>query len=293
MTDTILWISPVTGTEVDLTDLVHYKVRNGLRGILLPPRTLVEVPTPNYDGGRHIGQHIESRTVNVPLRIKGSSRAAMAATLASLAYYLTESDDEDSPSAGQLAVTIGADTWKLNCRYSGGLEGVTMAPAVEYAELVFRAVDDVWWFSGTESEVMFAEGGVDDWFPWVPLELGIAIYSQQTITVPGTKSAWPVWYITGPGAGLRLKNNTTGKELRLEYTIGAGEVITVLTGKTATFGNAVVSSSVGSIYRYLTDSSELWPLVVGDNEIEIGLTGTDSNSLVRLTYAARAKTGLG
>jgi len=81
--------------------------------------------------------------------------------------------------------------------------------------------------------------------------------------------------------------------MRLEYTIDPGEIITIRTGKMATFGNAVLSSSIGSIYRYLTDDSELWPLVIGENEIEIGLTGTDGDSLVRLVYTARAKTGLG
>jgi len=75
-----------------------------------------------------------------------------------------------------------------------------------------------------------------------------------TITYPGTWLSYPSMTLTGPIENPAIRNLTTGEEIGLNYTVIAGELITI----NLDYGNKRVTSSInGNLTGYLTATSDL------------------------------------
>jgi hypothetical protein len=155
------------------------------------------------------------------------------------------------------------------------------------AEVELEA-SDPWWYDASDTALDFTLGTPATFFPLFPLRLSASeVFADATVNNDGDVDAWPVWSVTGPGAGLVLRNLTTGKMLSLNRTLSAGEIVTIDTRprlKTVTLQDG------SNLFSLLSGS--LWPLAVDVNAIRVEFTGATSASVVSLRYRRR-RIGIG
>lgn len=78
--------------------------------------------------------------------------------------------------------------------------------------------------------------------------------TTQTITYTGTWLTYPVITLTGPMTNPTMTNTATGEKLTLNYTISAGEVVTI----DLRYGRKTVSNQTGTnLIGYLSNDSNL------------------------------------
>jgi hypothetical protein len=123
--------------------------------------------------------------------------------------------------------------------------------------------------------------------PLLPIQFsGNTIPGSSIINNNGTALAYPTWTLTGPGQPV-LTNVTTGLSWSLNAPIPAGQVVQVVTKPGQ---QMAVNITTGlSVWDQLVYSSlrNLWPLVGGNNQINITMSGATAASSVELTWTNR------
>jgi hypothetical protein len=189
----------------------------------------------------------------------------------------------------------------ITCRYESGFENAVddehRGPLLQKIPLKFMAFDPLWYDDedlsfdvGMElpTQEFFSSEGVS-WFSvpggmtagWRIETLGLMDAGESvTLYNPGDVDAYPVWTVTGPGGGLQLRNLTTGDSFRLNYTLDAGEVVTIDTNR----GSRTIMSDNGTNLRPWLDAVErsLWTLQPGNNEIVVDINLQQFESLFTL-----------
>jgi hypothetical protein len=86
-------------------------------------------------------------------------------------------------------------------------------------------------------------------------------------------------------------NNTSKRQWSLSTAIPAGQVVEVITWPG--FQSAVNTTTSTNIWDQMIlasgSSSDLWPLLVGNNNVSIGLSGATPNSSVQIQWVNRYK----
>src|SRR5690606_24189719 len=97
----------------------------------------------------------------------------------------------------------------------------------------------------------------------------------------GDVEAWPVWTITGPATSIELENVTTGKKIELSSTLSAGQkrIITTKPGI-----STVLDENGDNKWSELSDTSALWALEPGLNELVLTVGNSDADTVVEMTY---------
>jgi hypothetical protein len=98
------------------------------------------------------------------------------------------------------------------------------------------------------------------------------------LTNAGNANAWPVFTITGPGAGFTISNSTTLHSCYIDYTLAAGETIEIDTwAHTITFGSSSIRSAFSGDWIYLQ---------AGSNTITITAdSSTSSDTQLRTVFS--------
>lgn len=270
--DTWTWVAP----DASETTLVTLR---GKRGVFMPNYDLTAQRLP--DGSASYLQFVgmQPRAVDLPIQITAASHDALRTSVRALAKVLHARNGD-----GYLKVTRSGIARKLTCRYTGGLEQASyFSDRALEAVLSFEAADPLWYATtnqtGSYSQAV-ASGG---WFPFFPLRLiTSAVFKNVTVTNPGDVEAWPIWTITGPGATLILKNLTSGLELGLDINLAASEQIVI---DTRPLIKTIVNGAGDNLYALLRSGQKsLWPLLAGDNNVQILLNNATGASLVDLAY---------
>jgi hypothetical protein len=146
--------------------------------------------------------------------------------------------------------------------YFYDIPGNEIVHTVDYATTVVPFFNDDSWFSPEENAAgwrLNAQGVSREW----------------TVFNDGEEDAYPVWTITGPGVAPFLSNLTTDLSFLLDYTLSAGEIITVDMRDNA---HTVDSNFVGNCRKYMdADARTMWPLIPGPNDLFVELpTGTST-----------------
>ncbi len=115
-------------------------------------------------------------------------------------------------------------------------------------------------------------------FPWTPFYSSV-LSTTQTIANDEETNSYPCWTITGPGRSPTFTNITTGETFSLDYTLSAGEVVTINFAPTRKYA---VSDSIGDVLDRIVAGSIFWALEPGDNQIRVELGGTSAGSQVAL-----------
>jgi len=184
-------------------------------------------------------------------------------------------------------------------QFEMGTDGMT-GPMTQSVGARFIAYDPVWWrypMRIVSPTLTILEGIVfGDVSPpstmVFPIAFTVYISEDQAVTVGGNWMAFPTIEYTGPMYRPLVENLTTDEQLRLEYEIADGEVVTV----TTEFGNkTVTSSTAGNLIGYLSTDSDLAtfhldpdPIATGGvNTLRFYAANCNANSAIRVSWFDR------
>lgn len=283
--ETLTWIA-VDGAQTVLDGSGAYLALTGRQGFYAAPINLIADQIPLQPGAREKYVQTLPNPVKVPILIKPTTEAALAANRRALKWAM-------NPRRGVGTLrSVAADgmTRDLLCRCIAGFEGdestANRGPGWAEVDLVFQA-SDPYWYDAVATIQAFTSGAPAVFFtnPFLPLNLSSSgILSSFTIANNGDVECWPVWTITGPGSAVVLSNTTTGETLSSAITLAAGQVLTIDTRP----GSKTVTREDGSNqFSTITATSSLWALQPGANSITLSLSGATSASVLQLSYKQR------
>lgn len=147
---------------------------------------------------------------------------------------------------------------------------------------------DPYWVDLNPNTLIFSLNIAPGILPLLPVRLGTStVLGTSTITNYGSAYSWPTWTITGPGTPT-VQNLTTNKQWSLNTAIPAGNVVQVVTkpgGQYAT--NLTTSTNIWDQLVIGTTLRNLWPLMAGNNQINIAMSGATSATAVQLSWQNR------
>jgi hypothetical protein len=146
---------------------------------------------------------------------------------------------------------------------------------------------DPYWSDLTQNQISYGLVNAAGILPLLPISLaGGAIFGEDIIINPGTGLAYPTWTITGPGTPT-VTNKTTGRVWSLNAPVPSGQVVQVVTkrGQQSAYNVSTATSVWDSlVYSTLRD---LWPLVGGDNDVLVGMSGATAATQITLNWTNR------
>lgn len=286
-----LWISADGSTTIELTQWVNNTevMKAGMRGRWHPKPVITRVVIPDRPGQYTQNRRHEYRTWTLPLAARGSDIAALQATLYSLAQQM---DPLDGPGIlryigvdGRISDLYAVQTADLDPSDwvgSSASAGQMMVLTFEADEPYFLAEEVPYYWTGTDPFPWYGIGGSGYWFP-ITLG-GSSVLGNVVVASYSDAPAWPIWDIVGPGADPILTNVTTGKTFALTgVSLAAGDVLHIDLSEGV---KTVMGPNGANWFPYLTDDS-LWPLVKGDNELVLSLSGATSASYIALRFRPR------
>ena len=245
-----------------------------MSGIHMPPVNLVTRENPTTAGGFLESSRDEIRPIRLRWLIHGyGGNASKVSQIDAFSKTL-----HHSKGVGKLRFTQDSVVREIECWYRGGLEDLKEnRPDVSAASLMFTAVRP-YWRAATYTQQSFELGESVGAFlgdPFFPLRIsGGDIFANPTITNVGPVEAWPIWTITGPGSNPTFINQTSGLRLEITYDLDAGEQIVIDTSE----GVKTIESGMGTnLTQFLSDDSDLWPLLSGGNAVQLQLTDAVEN----------------
>lgn len=296
----IEWVNP-GGQAVSLNSLgTGCVLTDPPDGLIMPPPLLTGAAVFNRPGQILEQATFDVRTITLHVAILGESLDAFTNVYSFLASQF-------NPLQGFGALRCTRDDGSsrdVPCIYAGGLEGTVPIgmdrefpvgiPLEIWAEcdLQFTAYDP-YFLDSAVTTITYGKAGTSLWFP-LDLAGGLdlassGIFDITTITNAGDDIAWPIWIIDGPVNNPAFINLSTGAIIDLSagggLTLTAGERIVVDTGA----GTITLTTQTGTFNAWpaLTPQSDLWPLLGGDNQVQVVAAGADASSNVRVTYRLR------
>lgn len=281
-----MWVDP-DGAETELS------VQWNTAGRFSPPARFEQEGIPEYSGARLRAVFHEHRDFVLPARVVGTSEADLRTRMRALTSAMNPLRGD-----GRIRVTSPlGDQREIVCRVLTGLDmperlGDTSGPTSQSVALVFRAVEPYWQdINDTVYGPIVIDAEPGEFFSdqFFPMQLSDSeVFASITVTNDGDVEAWPVWTITGPGESPLLRNLTTGKDFLLEdYTIAAGEVVTIDTRPDGPTRRTVTSSTTGSLFGQLSGATALWPLARGANAVTIEMAAATDQSAVSIARRHR------
>jgi hypothetical protein len=264
-----------------LHDWVNIWALKGWRDFFGMPTAINSYEVPLLPGERFSSVELKPREVDLPLQILETSRSGFIEKMRELVSAFNPDKGE-----GRLRIRhAGHAARELKCRYLRGLEGDGGAkgwgPQSARVVITLRASDPFWYAPDAVSS-QFVWGEPATFFPFFPLSLNASPTFDDVLTNDGDHTAWPVWTIQGPGTTLILTNETTGYSLEAALALTAGQIVTIDTRPGV---KTVKDSDDVNYFSTLTATSVLWGLRRGNNSIHIEFAGSDSSSLIGVSYS--------
>ena len=186
---------------------------------------------------------------------------------------------------GEGTLTVVEGTWagrRLRCVYEAGLdEWAEMNRRVNQGVLLFRAAWPYWEDSNEFTVDTDQDDTLHTWFPFLPLVFGASdAFSLFTVDNTGDVDAWPVITVYGPGEDVSVTNVTTGASWTVTGPLLPGSVLEVDHRP----GHKTVRLDGVNAFDQLTETSSLWPLRRGVNQVEVGTIDTDVDTLITFTW---------
>ena len=284
MSETLAWID-ASGVQYDLSDITRYYVEGPLppTGQYGLPLQIVGYQVPLMAGQVEQYIQVNPNDIRFPLSIFANSPTAMDSNIRLLSEAMR-------PSRGlgilQHTANDGA-VRQLYCRETSRLRDVsTRSPGRVQVGLIFSAADP-YWYDSNWTVLTFTPAGAINFFqvPFFPIHLSAGgLSSAFTVQNNGQAETWPIWTITGPGTNPTLTNNTTGDVLQLNITLTGTQTLTI---DTRPNNVQVVREDGSNQWSAIQDTSQLWSLAVGANNVSLSMTGTSTTSQLQLQYKQR------
>lgn len=222
------------------------------------------------------------RRLTWPLFIWGETHLQFVERYRNLVNAFTSTIHLQAP--GVLRVQRGDGTSRsIECWYEGGLEG---EPAENWSAarpvLTLMCPEPFWASDELQSVTRSFAVGVPYLAPFPTITNSDAL-GDSIIQNPGDIDAWPDFTFTGPMTQMIATNNRSGDSFTVNYTLAAGETITITTNPPTVLGPN--GENVAGALDFPT--AVLWALKPGANAVTFTGNGVTTGSAVTLSFAAR------
>lgn len=227
--DAMTW-TDWTGATFDLFGSGDVMVmRDGLRGLNMPPYDRYTNESPAVPGSSYRGFRTKERTVFWPTMVR-STLSADDFLVADRALWQGMRPDQ----VGQWAVTVRGVTRTLTLRYTGDGDQVTNGDPVqrgwELYGLNFVAEEPYW--SGDPVTALFSNATTTATFFDTSRTIGSSFtLSSASVSNTGDVPAFPVWTVYGPCTTATITIN--GQVIGVPITLTAGQRLTIDTDPSA------------------------------------------------------------
>ncbi|MFJ8727764.1 phage distal tail protein [Streptomyces sp. NPDC093269] len=280
-----VWFTDPAGAVTKFSDWPNgWALQPGAKGLDMPVYAFTQDESPGIDGYAIRQVRAQGREVILPIAFwADDSRAAYLNRRRTLIRSL-------NPKRGDgLLTVIQADgtSRSISARYTAGLEGDESLDASGarwcICALTFACPSPFWLGDTTTIEWRTSVAGT--FFPILPLTVGNSqVLGAVTVDNDGDDNAYPIWTITGPATSISLTNVTTGEVLVLSHTITVGDTVVIDTRERQ---QTALLNGVTNLWGDISDASTLWALEPGSNDLTLTVTGSTSNTRVRMTYQPR------
>lgn len=256
----------------------------GPKGLDMPAYAMSTDESPGIDG--YAVRQVRAQGKEIVLPIAFWQDDSRAAYLARRRAFIKALNPKRGP--GILTVTQpDGEARTIEAYYTGGMEGDESLDASGMrwclSALSFACPSPYWLGAAVEHEWRTAETGT--FFPILPLAVRDSqVLGAVTVDNDGDDTAHPVWTIDGPATSIELSNETTGESLLLTHTITNADTIVIDTRERRQ--TALLNGST-NLWPDLDDTSVLWALDPGENDLTLTVLGSDGDTRVRLSYQPR------
>lgn len=256
----------------------------GAKGLDMPQYAFSQDESPGIDGYAIRQVRAGGKEIALPIAFwADDSRAAYLTRRRSLIRSLNP-----KRGLGTLTVAQADGTARtIAACYNAGLEGDESLDAAGarwcMGVLTFACPSPFWLGAEVTTEWRAAVAGT--FFPILPLVVGNSqVLGSVTVDNDGDDDAYPIWTITGPATAVSLTNVTTGEVLVLTHTITLGDTIVIDTRERQ---QTALLNGTTNLWGDISDASAMWALEPGINDLTLTVTGSTSNTRVRMTYQPR------
>lgn len=280
MTESIFWVDPSdTITELDC--------EWDAQGRFAPDAVFEADGVPGQPGMRLRNVRHDVHEFRLKFWLYRDSEESLRTELRDTIYRM-----DPTRGIGRLRVIApGGDSREIFCRVASGLgvSEVLSEDSAFYAQRIqatFLAHDPYWYSVGDTAIVYTGDVEAATFFPFFPLRLsaGSVFVDDNSVNNPGDLDAWPVWTIAGPGSNIVITNLTTSQQISLNTTVSGGQSVTIDTRPGA---KTVLNDDGTSLFSLMSATSVLFPLVRGDNHIQVAMDSTSASSSIRLAFRPR------
>ncbi|QGZ53408.1 phage tail family protein (plasmid) [Streptomyces sp. QHH-9511] len=256
----------------------------GAKGLDMPVFQFSQDESPGIDGYAIRQVRATGKEIALPIAFwADDSRAAYLSRRRTLIRSLNP-----KRGLGTLTVTQSDGTARtISACYSAGLEGDESRDAAGArwcTGVLTFACPSPFWLGATLTTEWRTEVS-STFFPLLPLAVGNSqVLGAATVDNDGDDDAHPVWTITGPATAVSLTNLTTGEVLVLTHTLTLGDTVVLDTRERQ---QTALKNGATNLWGALSDSSAMWALQPGINDLSLTVTGSTSATRVRMSYQPR------
>lgn len=115
-----------------------------------------------------------------------------------------------------------------------------------------------------------------------PLTSGQGVLGQASAVNRGSADAWPILTVEGPATNPSIRNATTGEELNLIYTLGAGETLVIDTNPRR---RTVRLGGTANRYGAIDFPRSAWPrLLPGTNDLRLSFAAYSAGAKLTASW---------
>lgn len=236
----------------------------------------------------------DARTITWPLRVEGDTHAEFLSNWRAISDAFTQTR-RGGPGTLVIARPDGSarqiDAYYQEGWVESGGQGLSQV-RYDMVSLTLYCPDP-YWRDAQPTLVTRSFSTAGSYLSPYPTVSSSQTLGNTTITTHSQVETWPDWTITGPATSITATNNTTGISWSLTPSdvlgrnLNAGETITI-TGNPPDIEGPTASVAWETAIDWT--SSDLWPLLPGDNDVTFSVSGSGAGTSITLSYYGRYET---
>ncbi|MGW2113803.1 phage distal tail protein [Streptomyces zhihengii] len=261
-----------------------WTVPPGPRGMDMPTWAISRDESPGIDG--YALRQVRAQGKNIVIPIAFWAQDSRDAYLERRRGLIRSLNPKRGPGTLTLTQPNG-DQRTIQAIYEDGLEGdeTRDAAGARWCQTAITfSCPSPFWLGSEISRTWQTESG-EEFYPILPLVVGASqVLGEVTVNNSGDDDAYPIWTIDGPATAITLDNHTTGETLTLTRTLTGADTVVIDTRQRQQ--TALLNGST-NLWPDLSDDSSMWALAPNTNELELTVSGSTSDTRIRMTYQLR------